>query len=146
MANMEAVYELYEKEVVYTFHISEQIMYVNWDYNKEDVHERMKIENVLWNNGELLGCLWVDTFKTYMGWKEGEELEFYVENPNWGSFRIYQIEENESNTPLYMFYDMVKIDKDGYLCVFDDVNTGYELLNCIYNDELDLLKNGRVLK
>ena len=121
-------------------------MYVNWDYNKKDIHDRMKIENVLWNNDELLGCLWVDTFKTYMEWQEGEEMEFYVEKYDWGTFRIYQMEEDETNTPLYMFYDMVKIDKDGYLNVFDNVNTDYELLNCTYNDDLDILKNGYVLK
>ena len=81
-----------------------------------------------------------------MGWQEGQELEFYVEKCVWGTFRIYQMEEDETNTPLYMFYDMVKIDKDGYLNVFDDVNTGYELLNCIYNDDLRILKDGNVLK
>lgn len=143
---METIYEIYENEVVYTFHITDKIMYVNWDYNKKDVHDLMKIENILWNNDELLGCLWVDTFKTYMEWQEGEELEFYVEKCVWGTFRIYQMEEDETNTPLYMFYDMVKIDKDGYLNIFDDVNTGYKLLNCIYNDDLVILKNDRVLK
>jgi hypothetical protein len=143
---METIYEIYENEVVYTFHITDKIMYVNWDYNKKDVHDLMKIENILWNNDELLGCLWVDTFKAYMEWQEGEELEFYVEKCVWGTFRIYQMEEDETNTPLYMFYDMVKIDKDGYLNIFDDVNTGYKLLNCLYNDDLVILKDGRVLK
>lgn len=143
---MDSIYEIYENDVVYMYHITDKIMYVNWDYNKKDIHDRMKIENVLWNNDELLGCLWVDTFKTYMEWQEGGEMEFYVEKCVWGTFRIYQMEEDETNTPLYMFYDMVKIDKYGYLNVFNNVNNGYELLNCLYNDDLDILKNGRVLK
>jgi len=137
---MEAIYDLYDNEVVYTFHISEQIMYVNWDYTKTDVHQRMKTENVLWNNGELLGCLWMDEYKKYVEWEEGQEFEFYVEKCNWGSFRIYQMEETDETRPLYMFYDMVKIDKDGYLNVYNDDINGYELLECIYNTDLKLSK------
>jgi hypothetical protein len=118
-------------------------MYVNWDYNKRVVDDHMKIENALWNNDGLVGCLWVDTFKKYIDWNDGEEIKFHIDNKCiWGKFGIYITEDNDTNGE---FYNM-KIDSDGYLNIFNRDIMNYELLNCVYNDEMNIVKGNYVFK